>query len=251
MRITYLSIILWICFVFTWSVARAQDTAQVKPILYKVTFLSGISMVGELLDKTAEGPYRIRIENGKILEFNESMIYRIKPVKSGRVEFVVPEYRWGLDVDALLITNGLRNIGSGLTGGVAFSAINYIQSRMGFGVGAGLYNYDESSRRIIIPLFAEVKWRLIQNPTTPVISMRGGYGIAGKNYITGLSEKRGGYFINPFFGYEFGTDRKVSWTIGAGMMIQKAYYAYRSGTTFADEDILFRRTEVRLTLSVH
>ena len=79
------------------------------------------------------------------------------------------------------------------------------------------------------------------NPTTPVISMRGGYGIAGKNYITGLSEKREDILSILFFGYEFGTDRKVSWTIGAGMMIQKAYYyAYRSGTTFADEDILFQ-----------
>ena len=35
--------------------------------------------------KRQRGPYRIRIENGKILEFNESMIHWIKPVKSGRV----------------------------------------------------------------------------------------------------------------------------------------------------------------------
>ncbi|MBK7438275.1 MAG: hypothetical protein IPI77_16085 [Saprospiraceae bacterium] len=64
-------------------------------------------------------------------------------------------------------------------------------------------------------------------------------------------DKKGGLFINPFFGYEFGTARKLGWVIGVGVLLQKAYYGYMEGSTFVDEDIYFRRTEFKLGINLH
>ncbi len=238
---------------FLWSVmSRSQDTIQYAR--YKIVKKNHISFIGEIMGKTADGPYKIKLENGALVEVKEQDIYRMKPLHSRHENgiFEAPGYKWGMNTELMAVSNGVRNIGSpSISTGLALSGQYYLNFHLALGAGVGLYNYDLDARRMLMPVFADVKWRLVKNYSTPVIQFKSGYGFISNNFINGLADKKGGMFYNPFFGYEFGVTKKISWTMGVGMILQKAYYAYTEGSTFVDEDILFRRTEFKIAIAIH
>ncbi len=234
--------------------AQEVENTYVK---YRFQKKNSSSIIGQIVEKTAEGPYKVLLDNGTTIEIKEQEIFRITPLKSrgsSRSQQIarIQEYKWGYTTEIMGVSNGFRNIGTpGISTGVAVAAHRYLTSSISVGGGVGMYNYDLDARRLLIPLFAEGKWRLVKQSSTPIISAKLGHGLAAKNYLSGLQDKKGGLFFNPFFGYEFGTDRKIGWTMGIGVLLQKAYYNYTNGSTFVDEDIIFRRTEFKLAISIH
>jgi|GEM_PF-1730845 len=245
-------------FILVFSVhagVSAQD--QENNTRYRFTKKNGSFLYGQILEKKSDGPYRLLLDNGAIFEIREQDIYRFKPIKERTRRYMTrtfstPDYKWGLSTEIMGVNNGVRNIGNpGISTGASLTGQLYILRDMSVGLGLGLYNYDLNARRLVMPLYGEVKYRLIRNFTSPVIAVKSGYGWTAKNYIEDLQDHRGGLFFNPFIGYEFGVDRKVSWTLGVGLLFQKAYYAYANGQEQFDEDIYFKRTEFKLGINIH
>ncbi|MBK8779797.1 MAG: hypothetical protein IPO25_21230 [Saprospiraceae bacterium] len=231
-------------------------SAQEEPIYLKYRFVkrNGTSIIGQIVEKNLDGPYTIKLDNGTLINVKEQEILRFYPLKAKKnsLNYSSPGYRWGLSTEIMGVNNGQWNIGTTkVSTGVSMAGHYYINSQIALGAGVGMYNYDLNARRLILPLFGEARWRMIKNYSSPLISLKIGHGLAAKNYLTGLVDKKGGLFINPFFGYEFGTARKLGWVIGVGVLLQKAYYGYMEGSTFVDEDIYFRRTEFKLGINLH
>lgn len=224
---------------------------------YRFVKKNGSMVVGQIVEKKSDGPYRILLDNGVIFELREQDVLRFKPIKeklSGgeRHLYSVPLYRWGFSTEVMGVNNGIRNIGSpGISTGASMTGQRYITPDLSLGVGMGIYNYDLDARRLVMPLYGEIRYRFIRHFTSPVVALKSGYGWTAKNYIGDLQQHRGGAFINPFVGYEFGMDRKISWTLGVGLLFQKAYYAYANGQEEFDEDIYFKRTEFKLGITIH
>ncbi|HNR07015.1 MAG TPA: hypothetical protein PKM27_06855 [Saprospiraceae bacterium] len=239
--------------IFIIASAQAQDS--VKYIRYKVVQRNGSSLVGQIMEKKADGPYVVVLDNGALVEIREKDVLRLKPVlPKDRVRrpYVEPSYKWGLSTEIMVVNNGIQHIGEpGLATGASISAQRYLIPQLSTGLGLGLYNYDLGARRMFVPLFGEARYRLIRHTVSPLLVIKGGYGFAAKNDINGLRKHEGGIFVNPFLGYEFGTGRKVSWTIGIGLLFQRAYYSYINGQDFFDEAIRFRRTEFKLGIAIH
>jgi len=214
-------------------------------------------IIGEIVEKLEGKPYKIKLDNGVIIEVWEQEVHRMRPLTSGRISemaipFEKPAYKWGFSAEVSGMSNTRFNIGSpGISTALAVSAHRYINYHLALGVGTGIFNFDLDSRRQLIPVNADIKWRFAKNNSTPFIQLKAGYSLASNNFIAGLIDKEGGLFYNPFLGYEFGVKNKISWTIGLGVVLQKAYYAYQEGSTFADEDIMFRRTEFKIGIALH
>ncbi|MEP7323099.1 MAG: hypothetical protein ABI761_14335 [Saprospiraceae bacterium] len=250
------SILKTLLFVLIPFLAFTQEQAGIQ-VKYKFLKRNGGFLIGEIVEKKADGPYHIKLDNGVIVEMSEYEFLKIRPVQfdhhTGHQRvYSTPDYHWGFSSEFMGVNNGFRNIGTpGISTGLTIAAHRYFSPVLSFGGGLGMYNYDLDNRRLIIPIFVEGRWRVVRQSGTPIISFKVGHGMAAKNYISGLQDKKGGLFLNPFLGYEFGTDRKVSWTFGIGLLLQNAYYSYTNGSTFADEDIYFRRTEFKLGITIH
>lgn len=242
------SVLLWIS-IASFSQSNTTYTR------YKFFKRNGIVLVGEILEKDLDKPYKIKLDNGVLTELREEELVKVVPLsdtRSNRAPFAKPSYKWAINTELMGLSNGNFNIGTpGIATAVAMSGQRMINYNVAVGAGVGMYNYDLDARRLVIPLFAEVKYRFIKNYSSPILQFRSGYSFASKNFINGLIDKNGGMFYNPFLGYEFGMDKKIGFTMGIGVVLQNVYYAYQSGTTFADEDILFRRTEFKIGLSIH
>lgn len=247
--------------VFTMAILLFSITLQSQEseqyIKYKFLKKNGGVIIGQIVEKLEGKPYKILLDNGVTIELREQEVYRMKPMARNRVavpsvQFEKPLYKWGFSMEASALSNTRFNIGTpGISTGIAASAHRFINYHLALGLGTGIFNYDLDSRRQLIPINADIKWRFVKNFSTPFIQFRAGYSLASNNFITGLIEKKGGVFYNPFLGYEFGVKNKVSWTMGLGVVIQKAFYAYQEGSTFADEDIIFRRTEFKIGIALH
>ena len=226
-------------------------------IKYKFLKRNGGFLVGEIIEKKVGGPYHIKLDNGTIVEIADYELLNLRPIRIDRNTGAqkvheIHEYKWGFNTEMMLMNAGASNIGNPQSAIAAQASMNrYLSPFVSIGIGMGVFNYDLTSRRLVVPVFAQSKLRFYKSQSTPVVSLGMGYGIASKNYITGLKDKSGGLFVNPFFGYELGTTNKVSWTLGIGILLQKAYYSYENGTTFADENILFKRTELKLGIEFH
>jgi hypothetical protein len=237
-----------------FAFTQEQQGMQIK---YKFLKRNGGFLIGEIVEKKADGPYHIKLDNGVVVEMNEYDFINIRPLRIDhhtgfQRQYAIPDYHWGFSSELMGVSNGIRNIGTpGISTGFTVAAHRFFSPVLLLGGGLGMYNYDLDNRRLIIPVFVEGRWRMIRQSGTPIISFKIGHGLAAKNYISGLQDKKGGLFLNPFLGYEFGTNRKVSWTFGVGLLLQNAYYSYTNGSTFADEDIYFRRTEFKLGITIH
>lgn len=245
-----IGLLILICFV---TMGYAQDSIQY--LRYKVVKRNGSSLIGQIMEKKADGPYVVILDNGALVEIREKDVLRIKPLAQGNRPsrpYVSPVYKWGFTTEIMAVNNGIQHIGTPeVATGASISAQRYLLPQFSTGLGLGLYNYDQGARRLFVPLFGEARYRLIRHSVSPLLVVKAGYGFAAKNDINGLQKHEGGIFVNPFLGYEFGTGRKVSWSIGIGLLFQKAYYAYINGREFMDEDIRFRRTEFKLGIAIH
>lgn len=239
---------------FNVALYSQQEDQYIK---YKFLKKNGSVIIGEIVEKLDGKPYKIKLDNGVVIEVREQEVYRMKPLTSGRVSeasvpFEKPGYKWGFSAEASAMSNTINNIGSpGISAAIAVSAYRYINYHLAVGIGTGIFNYDLDSRRQLIPVNADLKWRFAKHFSTPYFQIKAGYSLASNNFILGLIDKKGGAFYNPFLGYEFGVKNKISWTLGLGIVFQNAYYSYQEGSTFADEDILFRRTEFKIGMTFH
>lgn len=249
----YLILILPVFLIFG-SLYSQQSEQYTK---YKFIKKNNSVIIGEIVEKLDGKPYKILLDNGVIIEIREQEIYRMKPLSTSTVAalsvpFEQPNYKWGFSAEASGLSNTRFNIGSpGISTGLTVAAHRYINYHLALGFGTGVFNYDLDSRRQLIPVHGDIKWRFVKNFSTPFIQLKAGYALASNNFINGLIDKKGGSFYNPFLGYEFGVKNKISWSLGLGVVFQKAYYEYQEGTTFADEDIVFRRTEFKIGIAFH
>jgi hypothetical protein len=130
--------------------------------------------------------------------------------------------------------------------GVGFThAIGWKFSRMlSAGVGAGWETFHASSGVYYIPVFAEMRGFLFEKKVSPYYALRAGYGIAKENRDLGADAK-GGWMASAEAGYRFGGRSGVNFFTGIGFRFQKTLIRDEGFDWFTQEDILYRRTELR------
>ena len=116
------------------------------------------------------------------------------------------------------------------------------------GGGVGYREFIWDSAEDMIPIFVEVGGYASNTAVRPVYNLQMGYSFINSNEDFGLVEAKGGLFVYPSFGLEFGRN-KLKTTFDIGYNIQKAELTY--GNNFDDrvrsvQEITYRRLSFRI-----
>lgn len=86
---------------------------------------------------------------------------------------------------------------------------------VGGGVGVHLYKYESDGIMCNLPVFADVRWDILQTKFTPFIDVKGGYSVAGE--FTGA-------YLNPSIGCRMALGDKLGINLGVGYTYMKTGY---------------------------
>lgn len=105
---------------------------------------------------------------------------------------------------------------------------------VGGGVGVHLYKFGDSDGiHYNLPVFADIRWDILQSKFTPFIDMRGGYSVAGE--FTGA-------YINPSIGCRMGIGDKFGLNLGVGYTYMQTGYAWES----TGSDLIMQGVNIKL-----
>lgn len=128
-------------------------------------------------------------------------------------------------------------------------SVLYQHSRwVGVGIGGGIDNYYFSAGRNVYPLFLEFRSFLVDRNSSPYVSLKSGYGFTFSNEDLGQTLTRGGFLINPTFGYRIGSSG-VFMDFYLGLRFQDAIYETNSGWSQSKQDIQWNRVELGFGVS--
>lgn len=92
------------------------------------------------------------------------------------------------------------------------------------GAGVGAHYYVDASD-IAVPLFADIRYDILNTPITPFTDVKAGYSVAG---ITG-------FYFSPTLGCSFKTSDKLRLNLGVSYSMQNApYFYYWNGFYWSD-----------------
>ena len=90
---------------------------------------------------------------------------------------------------------------------------------VGAGVGVHLYKFNDGDDKTHynLPVFADIRWDILETKFTPFIDLKSGYSVAGE--FTGA-------YVKPSLGCRMAIGSKLGLNIGVGYTFMKTGYAY-------------------------
>jgi hypothetical protein len=135
------------------------------------------------------------------------------------------------------------------------NATGYQVNRLlGIGGGFSVDHYGRNELLYFVPIFVDIRTYLTANKRSPYINLMVGKGFPVENKFdeiqsnSGLTQKSGGTFFSPNFGFRLTGNASSNWTIDFGLRLQKAGYTNNSFGSVVIRDILYRRYTVRAGL---
>lgn len=106
---------------------------------------------------------------------------------------------------------------------------------VGGGVGIQFYKFEDAGDDIHynLPIFADVRWDILENKVTPFVDVKGGYSVAGE--FTGA-------YVNPSIGCRIALGDKLGLNLGVGYTFMKTGYEY----TYSGKDLNMTGVNIRL-----
>ncbi len=231
-------IVLLTLFVLTSLMSYSQ--VEVKSYKDKVITKNGSLIVGHIVSYDPDETVQIELKNGNVLTFSSQQLKKVimhsgkskdqgLPLKTGRI----------YNETQFSFLTGVSGTGLSIAHNVMYQHNKYLAG----GIGIGLDNYYAAPGRDIYPVFANVKYTLMNNYNAPYIGMKAGYGMAFKREDEDIFEAKGGLMLNPYVGLRVGS-RGLMFNFFAGLKFQKADYEISRSWETRTEDIFFRRLEL-------
>ncbi len=238
-----------LCFSFlgqAQSSSPAEDATQTQQESLdrvKVILKSGTVLYGELISYDPEVGLLVQVK-GQDLFIKEEKLKKFVTLTSSQKRLFVPlqtkKFYFRTNFGILSNTNGT---GSTLN----ISGLYQFNPYFAAGVGVGVDNYYFNEQHNIFPVFTEIKTYLMDKKAAPFVSLKTGYSFNRRHRDSGQLVARGGLFVNPTFGYRFGT-RGLIFDMYGGYRFQNAYYE-KAGWAFSTQEITWRRIELGMALS--
>lgn len=210
----------------------------------RIEMLSGSKFVGKLVSYDPNGETTVSI-NGSEIKFQSDKIKKIVMTTSTETKSLnrLKTKRIYNRTNFALLSNANGN-------GISLNhSVLYQHSRwVGIGLGAGIDNYYFAAGRNVYPVFLEFRSFLVDRNSSPYVSLKSGYGFIVSNEDIGQTYTRGGFLINPTFGYRIGSSG-VFMDFYIGMKFQDAIYETNSGWSLSRQDIQWKRIELGFGVS--
>jgi len=203
--------------IFIYSQNNYQDVVYLK---------NGNIIYGMIIEQIPNKSIKIKQKKGKSISFTLNEIQKItkekiqdlkkneiqkKPKTYGIVElgFLTDKSKYSFDRISLDVTMS-----------------HSLSPNFSFGVGTGYRNYVRTSKIkseiILIPIFLNLKYKFLNKETTPFFAIDIGKSFSVKDKET----KRGGLIINPKFGVNIKTSKKITMIISLNYEIQKLSFDF-------------------------
>ncbi len=235
MRLRYL-----VSFLLIFWAGSIYSQDVVKDYNDKVYLNNGSLLIGEIVDYNPGESVTLELENGKILQFSSKQVRKVK-MNAGEIVDAVSSIKTGRIYNETQFSLLLGESGSGLS--MAHNVLYQLNTEMAIGLGAGIDNYYAEAARDIFPIFVNVKYYLMDLPSSVYIGSKAGYGMIFKNENENLVNARGGMMWNPYFGLRVRSSGIII-NLFTGLKFQKASYEFDTPWENRQEEIYFRRIEV-------
>jgi len=219
------------------STAIQTDTEDV------IYFKNGSVLRGEIIERNGDESLKIETHCRNVIvvwldEVEEIRSENIPVVRHYKISGYVNQT--GLD---LLPGNEVTSVRFQMVNGYQFSP------RFSAGLGIGYTTYNDPLS--LVPVFLDLRFKLLEANTTSFIFFKGGY-----NFSTHTDEDviieghRGGYTLNPGIGIHFDTNGDNGWYINVGYNIDKFGFDHQGwgGQTVINEHT-YKRVNFGLGLS--
>lgn len=122
---------------------------------------------------------------------------------------------------------------------------------LGLGVGYDMYNVD--IRQAIIPVFTEVRGRVLDKKVSPIYSVSAGVGFGVNNEENGITKMKPGFMWNPALGFSIQGSENASFVIDLGYQFQHMTYIidgdmWNPSIIKTEQEYHFKRLALRLGL---
>lgn len=220
------------------SFLYSQDI--VKDYNDKLYLKDGSLLIGEIIEYKPGETITLEFENGRALQFSADQIKKVR-MNSGEAISQVSNIKVGKVYNETQFSLLMGESGSGLS--VAHNVLYQLNSGLALGAGAGIDNYYVEAARDIYPVFVNVKYYLLDLPSSVYIGGKAGYGMAFKNENENLIKAEGGMMWNPYFGLRIKSSG-IMINLFTGLKFQKASYEFDTPWENRQEEIYFRRIEI-------
>lgn len=129
-----------------------------------------------------------------------------------------------------------------------YSALYLHKHWFGLGIGTGIDNYYFREGRNVYPVFLEFRSYLVDANSSPYVSLKSGYGIIFADEDLSQVNARGGFILNPTFGYRIGSQGLMT-DIYLGLRFQRANYDIDTGWETRQQEIQWNRVEMGAAIS--
>lgn len=240
-------ILLFSMFIFFLGQAQSQSSAKEQETEVnevKVILKNGSSFFGELVSYDPNEGITVSV-NGKEIFIEEKRLRKFVSTASSK-EVFKPKLKTN---KIYFRTNvGFLTNDNGTGASLNVSALYQLNRYFSAGIGVGVDNYYFNEPHNIFPLFTEFKTYLVDKNSSPYVSLKTGYSFNRAHEDSGQVLARGGFMINPTFGYRFGS-RGIMFDLYAGIRMQNAYYEKIQNNGYSRQDIIWKRLEFGTALS--
>ncbi len=222
----------------------------------KVILKDGSVIKGRLLEYKNGDNIKLKMENGSIVTFPDSIVSKIKVnLDSGADDYSLKNgffFNLGFRIlpgkSTRRINTGYYyygNYGSSFGFGIDCTAGIKINNMILLGAGISVDDYNYGYDAMFFPVYFDFTAFFKDNKISPFFRIQSGYGFVDVSDVA-VTESAGGLMLDPALGIRLFSNEDVYVTMDLNYKYQKASFKYISGSNDATKDIKYRRLSLRV-----
>lgn len=221
------------------AAANAQIFNPTEGFKDHIVFKNGSSVYGKILYYVPNDTIEFQIVDNRIMRFSAKLIRKVEmakpenwvpvPVKPEKpYSFKEKGFYGSVAYD---MSFGRNKFGNGTHTGVGLQATAGYLFRRQLGVGGGIaYDsyYLKGGNANVLAAFTEVRGYLSKRQTAEFFTLAIGYGhpLKQNNMLNVVSERKGGFMLQPTVGLRFGASARCNFFAEVGARFQQVHYNF-------------------------
>lgn len=207
---------------------------------------NGSILKGKLIHQDATS-VKIEIVGGSIFVFPAEEVKEITATGE-KIYTQVKDYRYNREGDYLLMSATVN--ATDFDAGIGTHAVygRQFNNYLAVGVGGGFTQMSVNGGIRTIPIYAEVRGNLFENPVTPIYSYALGYGFGLANTNADIIDAKGGFYMHPALGLRFDMQNGTAVIIDFGYQLHNMEITSQRFNGINIDNIQFRRFSIRVGL---
>lgn len=204
---------------------------------------NGSILKGKLIHQDATS-VKIEIVGGSIFVFPAKEVKEITTTGE-KIYTQVKDYRYNREGDYIFMSATVN--ATEFDGGFGLHAVygRQFSNYLAVGVGGGFTQMSVNGGIRTIPIYAEVRGNVLENPVTPIYSCALGYGFGLANTDADIINAKGGFYFYPALGLRFDKQNGTAITIDFGYQFHNMEITSQRFNGTNIDDIQFRRFSIR------